>query len=312
MKTKTILTAGCLILATVCTQAQQTTEPKRERAVVETQGDSIIILRGKGDMRIRLYEQQTEDDEQKEVEIFEGVYLEKVDADKRTFLDALPFIPKKKKHNDYEAHVSGLQLGFSRLADNFMGFGSSPKAHLDLSESWEFSFSCLSASINFNKNLHWGIDIGLMWGYRSFSIDGDYALLKQNGATVFQSGQTMQPEGSDDTTPYYSDSRLRHFFFRIPVLVEWQQRCWNKRLVFFNFGPEFEIRHGVKSFSHVNGGKKQTVGKGMYVRPIGANLLLQAGYGSLGVYLRYSMNTLFQGDKGPDMTPYSFGIAWYW
>ena len=98
MKTKTILTAGCLLLSTVCTQAQQTTEPKRERAVVETQGDSIIILRGKGDMRIRLYEQQIEDDEQKEVEIFEGVYLEKVDADSRTFLDALPFIPKKRKN----------------------------------------------------------------------------------------------------------------------------------------------------------------------------------------------------------------------
>ena len=121
----------------------------------------------------------------------------------------------------------------------------------------------------------------------------------------------MLPEGNDDTTPYYSDSRLRHFFFRIPVQLEWQQR-WNKSLVFFNFGPEFEIRHGVKSFSHVNGGKKQTVGKGMYVRPIGANLLLQAGYGNLGVYLRYSMNTLFQGGKGPEMMPYSFGIAWYW
>lgn len=311
MKTKTILTAGCLILATVCTQAQQTTEPKREKAIVETQGDSIIILRGKGDMRIRLYEQQIEDDEQKEVEIFEGVYLEKVDADSRTFLDALPFIPKKKKYNEYEAHVSGVFLGFSRLADNFMGFGSSSKAHLDLSQSWEFGFNLLAASHNFKKNPHWGVNIGLSWGYRSFSFDGELALLKQDGSSYFQNGQEMQPEGSETTTPYYSDSRLRHFFFRIPVQLEWQQR-WNKSLVFFNFGPEFEIRHGAKSFSHVNGGKKQTVGKGMYVRPIGTNLLLQAGYGNLGVYLRYSMNTLFQDNKGPDVSPYSFGIAWYW
>ena len=135
--------------------------------------------------------------------------------------------------------------------------------------------------------------------------------MKQDGSSYFQNGQEMQPEGSETTTPYYSDSRLRHFFFRIPVQLEWQQR-WNKSLVFFNFGPEFEIRHGVKSFSHVNGSKKQTVGKGMYVRPIGTNLLLQAGYGNLGVYLRYSMNTLFQGNKGPDVSPYSFGIAWYW
>ena len=257
MKTKTILTAGCLLLSTVCTQAQQTTEPKRERAVVETQGDSIIILRGKGDMRIRLYEQQIEDDEQKEVEIFEGVYLE------------------------------------------------------DLSQSWEFGFNILATHYNFKKNPHWGANIGLSWGYRSFSIDGDYALIKQDGISVFHSGREMIDEGSDASTSYYRNSRLRHFFFRIPIQLEWQQRI-NKGCIFFNFGPEFEIRHNVKSFSHVNGGKKQTVGKGMYVRPVGTNLLLQAGYGNLGVYLRYSMNSFFQTDKGPDMTPYSFGIAWYW
>ena len=311
MKTKTILTAGCLLLSTVCTQAQQTTEPKRERAVVETQGDSIIILRGKGDMRIRLYEQQIEDDEQKEVEIFEGVYLEKVDADSRTFLDALPFIPKKKKQNTYEPHVSGVFLGFSRLSDNFMGFGSTPKAHLDLSQSWEFGFNILATHYNFKKNPHWGANIGLSWGYRSFSIDGDYALIKQDEISVFHSGREMIDEGSDASTSYYRNSRLRHFFFRIPIQLEWQQRI-NKGCIFFNFGPEFEIRHNVKSFSHVNGGKKQTVGKGMYVRPVGTNLLLQAGYGNLGDYLRYSMNSFFQTDKGPDMTPYSFGIAWYW
>ena len=311
MKTKTILTAACLILATVCTQAQQTTEPRREQAVVETQGDSIIILKGEGDMRIKLYEQQTEEGEQKEVEIYEGVYLERVDADKRTFLDALPFIPNKKKRSSYEPHVSGIFLGFSHMSDNFMGFGASPKAHLDLSQSWEFGFNFLCAYHNFKKNPHWGLNIGLNWGYRSFSIDGDFALLKQDGASFFQSGQEMRPEGSDNTTPYYSSSRLRHFFFRIPVLLEWQQR-WNRGPIFFNFGPEFEIRHGVKSFSHVDGGKKQTVGKGMYVRPVGVNLLLQGGYGNLGVYLRYSMNTMFQGGKGPDVSPYTFGIAWYW
>lgn len=310
MRTRTILTASCLLLATVCMQAQQN-ENQRERATIETRGDSIIIRKGKGDMRIKLYEQQSEGEQQKEVEIYEGVYLEKVDADRRTFLDALPFIPTKKHQNKYEPHISGIYLGFSRLADNFMGFGSSPKAHLDLSESWEFGFNLLAASHNFKKNPHWGVNIGLSWGYRSFSFDGDLALLKQDGVSSFQNGQEMQPEGSEVTTPYYSDSRLRHFFFRIPVQLEWQQR-WNKSLVFFNFGPEFEIRHGVKSFSHVNGGKKQTVGKGMYVRPVGANLLLQAGYGNLGIYLRYSMNRMFQEDKGPEMSPYSFGLAWYW
>ena len=54
------------------------------------------------------------------------------------------------------------------------------------------------------------------------------------------------------------------------------------------------------------------MGKDMYVNPVGVNLLAQAGYGDFGLYLRYSTTSLFQKDKGPEMSPYSFGIAWYW
>ena len=151
------------------------------------------------------------------------------------------------------------------------------------------------------ENPHWGINLGVSWGYRSFNIDGNYALLKENGTSIFTAG-------NEETS--YSKSRLRHFFFRVPLLMEWQQRV-GRHKVFFNAGPEFEIRHGVKSFSHINGGKKKTVGKGMYAQPVGINLLAQAGYGNIGIYLRYSTYGLFQKDKGPEVSPYSFGVAWY-
>ena len=302
MKTRTFILTCLLAMPAGHLAAQQPAEPE-QRATVTTRGDSIIILKGKGDMRIKVYEDQLEEGEEKEVEIYEGVYLEKVDADKRTFLDALPFIPKKKRYNSYEPHNSGLYIGFSRMSNDFLSFGTGKQANLDLSQSWVFGFNFLSVYHNFKKNPHWGLNFGANWGYRSFSIDGNRALLKTNGASVLT-------EGDEETG--YSKSRLRHFFFRIPVTLEWQQQLGNHRLIFFNAGPEFEIRHGVKSFSHINGGKKQTVGKGMYVRPVGVNLLAQAGYGNLGIYLRYSTYGLFQKDKGMEVSPYSFGIAWYW
>lgn len=196
---------------------------------------------------------------------------------------------------------SGLYIGYSRLANDFLSFGASDKMGLDLSKSWEFGFNILSVYHNFKKNPHWGINLGVSWGYRSFNIDGNYALLKENGTSIFTAG-------NEDTS--YNKSRLRHFFFRVPVLMEWQQRVGRNK-VFFNAGPEFEIRHSVKSFSHINGGKKKTVGKGMYVQPVGINLLAQAGYGNIGIYLRYSTYGLFQKDKGPEVSPYSFGVAWY-
>lgn len=305
MKTKKIITACALLMATCQINAQElnpTSDTDTLRhARISTQGDSIIILRGSEDLRIKVYEKQGTPEEQKEVELFEGVYLEKVDADKRTFLDALPFIPKKRKYNSYDPHCSGIYIGYNWMSDDFFSFDTSNKIGLDSSKSWEFGFNLLSGYHNFRGNPHWGINFGLGWGYRSFSIDGNHALLKGDGESIFATG---------DETTVYDKSRLRHFFLRIPVLLEWQQRSDSK--FFFNVGPEFEIRHGVKSFSHINGGKKQTVGKGMYVRPVGINLLAQAGYADFGIYLRYSTYSLFQKEKGPEVSPFSFGLVWYW
>lgn len=310
MKTRIILTAACLTLATLCAQAQQAGNVDK-RATVESRGVSIIIKKGSGDLRIRLYEQQTDEDSiGKEVEIYEGVYLERADEDESTFLDALPFIPQKKKNNTYKPHTGGLfYVGFSRLSNDFMNFTASDGAHLDISESWEFGFNLFNAYHKFKRNPHWGINIGLGWGYRSYKIDGNFALLKADGASYFQRGQTASDSETDATT--YSGSRLRHFFFRVPVVAEWQYRLKKGGYFFVNCGPEFEIRHGVKSFSHIDGGKKETVGKGMYVRPVGVNLLAQAGIGCIGLWMRYSVNSLFQSDKGPDLTPCSFGVSLY-
>lgn len=301
MKTKNVIFASLLSIAASYATAQQTAPS--QRATITTEGDSIIIRKGSGNMRIRVYEEQLTDGESKEVEIYEGVYLERVESDKRTFLDALPFIPQKKKDNAYEPHNSGIFIGYSRMSNDFLSFDNSAKADLNLSRSWEFGFNVISLCHNFKKNPHWGLNFGVNWGYRSFSFDGNRALLKADGQTYFA-------EGDEENS--YSSSRLRHFFFRIPITLEWQQRLGRSNKLFFNIGPEFEIRHGVKSFTHINGGKKQRVGKDMYVNPVGVNLLAQAGYGDFGLYLRYSATSLFQKNKGPEMSPYSFGIAWYW
>ena len=292
-----------MLLATLALPAlaQQTEKPRR--ATIDARGDSVVIRKGEGDLRIRIYEEQTEGGrEPQEVEIYEGIYLEKENEAANTFLEALPFIPKKKRHNTYEPHNSGLFFGFARTADNFMGFSEAKHFPQDLSCSWEFGFNFLSGYHNFKTNPHWGLNFGVNWGYRSFRISGDMALVEEDGRAVFSAG---------DAETRYSQSRLRHFFFRIPVTVEWQQRL-RGGVLFFNLGPEFEIRHGVKSYTHIKGGKKERVGRGMYANPVGISLLAQAGYRDLGFYLRYNTYSFFQKDKGPYMTPLSFGIAWYW
>lgn len=167
MKTRIMILACLLAVPAGRMAAQQQTDPE-QKATVQTQGDSIIIRKGKGDMRIKVYEEQLEDGEKKEVQIYEGVYLEKVDADKRTFLDALPFIPKKRRYNAYEPHCSGLYIGYSRLANDFLSFGASDKMGLDLSKSWEFGFNILSVYHNFKKKPALGNQPGSQLGIPFF------------------------------------------------------------------------------------------------------------------------------------------------
>ena len=163
MNSKTILAGTLLTLMSLPILAQQAETPRK--ATVEARGDSVVIRKGEGDLRIRIYEEQTEEGEEKpeEVEIYEGIFLEEVDARSNAFLDALPFIPKKKKENAYEPHNSGLFVGFARMTDHFMGFGSSIGFPQDLSCSWDFGFNFLSAYQKLNKNTNWVLNIGARW-----------------------------------------------------------------------------------------------------------------------------------------------------
>ena len=309
MRTRTLLTGALFCLATGC--LAQTTDNHPERTKVEAHGDSIIIVKGKNNVRIKLYEQTGNGNEPYETEIYDGVYLEQTDEKQRSFLDALPFIPNKKNNNRYEPHIASIYIGFARLPEQIPEFSAGKAIPLNLGLSWEFGFNLIGSGFPF-KNPHWGLNYGLGWGYRSFSIDGNRALVKYDGFSALENGG-IRPGATPGTEEEisYSSSRLRHFFFRIPIQIEVQKR-FHRHPLFFSFGPEVEIRHGIKSFTHINGGKKQRIGRDMYVNPVGVNLLVQAGYGDIGFYLRYSAIPLFQTDKGPDAVPYSFGLCWYW
>ena len=67
MKTRIMILACLLAVPAGRMAAQQQTDPE-QKATVQTQGDSIIIRKGKGDMRIKVYEEQLEDGEKKEVQ----------------------------------------------------------------------------------------------------------------------------------------------------------------------------------------------------------------------------------------------------
>lgn len=266
------------------------------KVVIKEQGDKI---------KVKLYERVSNGDAIANTQIFEGVYLNGQSTESRTVLDVLPFAKRNKRQNRFDPHASGFYIGYSQLSNNFLSFSPSNRASLNTGHSWEIGANLFTGSHAFGPTHNWGITIGLGWGYRSMRLDGNYVFREIDGVTEIYPGE------AEEYPTEYSKCRLRYFYFRIPLSIEWQTRISGKGPLFIAVGPEAEIRHGFRSKGKINGAKK-TFDKGLNGRPVGINLLAQAGYADLGVYMRYSTYGLFEKNKGPELYPFSFGVCWYW
>ena len=161
---------ACMMLFPFMGIAAQESET-RKQTTVNTSGDSIIILKGEGNVKIKIYEENICNDTRQEEKLFEGVYLTRIDSDRPSILDALPFAPKKR--NRFDPHSSGFYMGFSRLTNDFYSFGPTGKASLDAGKSWEIGANLFSSHIALTRDRHWGMTFGLGWGYTSFRLDGN-------------------------------------------------------------------------------------------------------------------------------------------
>lgn len=275
--------------------------------------DTTILLNGRkitikeqGDkIKVKLYEKLSAGDTIANEQIFEGVYLNGQRSESRAALGGISFIKKKKRRNqyNYENCPIRIYIGYTLASDDFMSFSPSNKIDLNTAHSWEIGANLLNTYSTLGVSSNWALTAGLGWGYRSIRLDGNYAFREKEESTGVYPGE------SDEVN--YSKSRLHYFYFRIPLALECQIQLNGYRKLFFAVGPEAEIRHGVRSKAKVNG-HAETLDKGLNVRPVGINLLAQAGIGSIGAYMRYSTYGLFEKNKGPELYPFSFGLCWYW
>lgn len=259
----------------------------------------FVIKESDEHIRVKIYERSLKGDTIENDQIFEGVYKDGRSTEKRISL-SLPFIAKEKKsRGSFNRHVSGMYVGYRQLADG-VNFSKTDDVDLVSSKSWEWGINLFEGGIRLSR--HWGLTCGLGFGYTSFRLDGNYGFEEKNGITA------IYPAPDNEV---YRRSRLRYYHSRLPVSLEWQKKFGYKGPIFFALGAEIENRLWVRSKTIVDNDKK-TLNKDLNVRPLGINLLAQAGYNRWGLYGRLATASLFEKEKGPEFYPFSIGIQWYW
>ncbi len=261
-------------------------------------GRKININEKNGKIKVRMYNTNALKDSVEDVQVFEGVYLDGRSIE-RTTIVSMPFVKRKKDNYRFDPHYPAIYFGFNKSADKTFRYSSSlPQIN---SKSWEWGINPFYGGIAISPDNHWGITSALGVARIVYKFDNNYGLEKVDGITV------CKPAEGDIE---YQKSWLRYWAFRLPISLEWQTRLGSSR-AFIATGVEAEWRTGIVSRAKYDG-DKHTLSNKLNTNPLGLNMLIQAGYRSIGFNARFALTSFFEKNKGPEMYPSSIGLAWYW
>jgi hypothetical protein len=204
----------------------------------------------------------------------------------------------------FRGHWAGLEWGLNNFLDEDLTLSREENAafmDLNTDRSWAFDLNFAQYSLGFGSP-YFGLVTGLGLSFNNYFFDGKNNIIERNDSVV------INPLSGD-----ISKSKLTTSFLRIPLILEAQfPRTIRSKRVFISAG----LVAGLKLGSHskvvykVDGGKKKDKNNDDFnINPFRYGLTARVGYGSLSVFADYYLTPLFIADKGPELHPFTVGLA---
>lgn len=251
-------------------------------------------------MRVKVYDRTEDGDEIDDELIFEGHYRNGKSYENRHTRSIRIPVPTWNRH--FNGHWAGFGMGFANFADGSLHINDIDGVSLRSESSLEYNLNFYEHTFPISR-MGWCLVTGMGIRWNRYRIDTNQHFQEIDGVTKLVDA----PDGIT-----YKKSRLNTTSLTIPLLLEWQQRRRGDSRLFVSAGVVGVIKTISSSkieYRDENGKKhKDKMDRGMNIRPVTMDFLLQAGYDWIGVYAKYSPMSLFGSDKGPDVHPVSLGL----
>ncbi|MBM3186949.1 MAG: outer membrane beta-barrel protein [Bacteroidetes bacterium] len=204
----------------------------------------------------------------------------------------------------YDAHWAGFDIGSLILMSN--GFNST----FENNPYWENNIG-KSSSVNLNileyklpiAKQYFGLTTGLGLAFSTVGFKDNY-LLYHDQDTVFAVKDTLQS---------YRNNGLTATYLTVPLLLEFSTKAKQKKSFYVAAGVVGGLRLGsstTRKGKYENGDRFQTVVRSKYnLNPVTLDATVRAGYGWIGVYASYQLNSLFKNNKTVDVFPFKVGVT---
>jgi len=205
------------------------------------------------------------------------------------------------KNPKFRGHWAGFEWGINNFLDTDNELSHEDMADLNTGRSWVINLNFAQYSLGFGTS-HIGLVTGLGLEMNNYFFDEDITIIEFGDYVIADplSGNVMK-------------SKLTTTYLRIPVLLEVQfPNTVRSKRVFLSGG----IVAGLKLGSHTkvvyddDGGKNKDKNRDDFnINPFKYGLTARIGFGNISFFGDYYISTMFVKDKGPELHPFSLGLA---
>jgi hypothetical protein len=153
-----------------------------------------------------------------------------------------------------------------------------------------------------------GLATGLGFEFTYFNFEGQNSIMKD--PTTGEIVEYVPPYAGN-----ISKSRLHTSHITIPLLLEFQIPTSRRGRIYISGGVmgTAKLWSNTKTKYKVAGDKSKEKTKSDYnLSPFRWGFTARAGYKNFGLYANYYMTTLFKPTTGPELHPFSVGLAFTW
>ncbi len=237
-----------------------------------------------GDKEIRIVKR--EEDQEPEINVYD------LDED------------KKVKNKRFRGHWAGFGMGLNNFLDDDMTLsreGEDIFMDLNTGRSWAVDLNFAQFSLGFGTT-HAGLVTGLGLEYNNYFFDRNNSIVEVNDMVVV-----------DSLLGDVGKSKLTTLFLRVPLLLEFQfPNTVRAKRVFISAG----VVGGLKLGSHTkvvykeeNGKNKDKNNDDFNINPFRYGVTACIGYGTAYLFADYYLTPMFVTDKGPELHPFTIGLA---
>ncbi|WP_075591317.1 porin family protein [Labilibacter marinus] len=203
----------------------------------------------------------------------------------------------KVPRDDFKGHWAGVQLGFN----NYIELDQEPWMSLNSGKSMTFGINFLQYSIGLQQQKNnIGLVTGMGWAVYNYRFDNDWTIEKdENGNTI---GVPAEPNS-------VKKSKIVASYINIPLLFEVQSGDKSKHDAFFSAGVYggFNLGSHTKTVYYDSGKTKSR--KDININPFQYGVMVQMGINFIKLYGTYNFSTLYERNKGPEVTPFTVGLT---